>query len=101
MDFNPRAREGRDAVSVYLMHTSLNFNPRAREGRDREMESCPLLRIAISIHAPVKGATQTAPPRHRRFGNFNPRAREGRDLTALNRIVTRRISIHAPVKGAT
>ena len=98
------------------------FNPRSREGSD-----APLLHDgdveAISIHAPVKGATRSSAgsrpcrrhfnPRsregsddhagqgHKQDEDFNPRSREGSDrvVAALpGRIV---ISIHAPVKGAT
>ena len=32
--FNPRAREGRDALSVKNGVLDARFNPRAREGRD-------------------------------------------------------------------
>ena len=32
--FNPRAREGRDAVSAARAQAEVGFNPRAREGRD-------------------------------------------------------------------
>jgi len=58
--------------------------------------------VAVSIHAPVKGATkhgssQTPTPR-----SFDPRARERRDEIpedGAHPIV--KVSIHAPVKGAT
>ncbi len=36
--------------------------------------------FVVSIHAPVKGATQFARWRLRSCLGFNPRAREGRDL---------------------
>jgi len=53
------------------------FNPRAREGRD-----IPKIEVerheAVSIHAPVKGATRLPIARTARL-RFNPRAREGRD----------------------
>ena len=32
--FNPRAREGRDAVMFLCFIGLMRFNPRAREGRD-------------------------------------------------------------------
>jgi len=54
--FNPRAREGRDAIRTMMAPAITNFNPRAREGRD------PFLR-----------------PTRRKYSYFNPRAREGRD----------------------
>ena len=33
--FNPRAREGRDALLYIYVGIDFSFNPRAREGRDR------------------------------------------------------------------
>ena len=56
--------------------------------------------IAVSIHAPVWGATI-------RYGlwltfrGFNPRTRVGCDKAWLSRHVHRNVSIHAPVWGAT
>ena len=55
-----------------------DFNPRSREGSDSEAEPSGL-KLVISIHAPVKGAT---------CGLFQGHA-------------VGHISIHAPVKGAT
>ena len=54
----------------------------------------------ISIHAPVKGAT------HRRArwahqSDFNPRSREGSDAEENAQSGVQLISIHAPAKGAT
>ena len=55
----------------------------------------------ISIHAPVKGATEASTGSVGPDPDFNPRTREGCDL--LSREFRRHslISIHAPVKGAT
>ena len=56
----------------------------------------------ISIHAPVKGATDARQHRSGFTHDFNPRTREGCDggcgLQVFN---AKGISIHAPVKGAT
>ena len=38
---------------------------------------------AVSIHAPVKGATGCSMPTESVIASFNPRAREGRDLISL------------------
>jgi len=57
---------------------------------------------AVSIHAPVKGATCASSASTSATVSFNPRAREGRDLHVVGvgpRL--RKVSIHAPVKGAT
>ena len=55
-NFNPRSREGSDPRQASCSPTWRNFNPRSREGSD--VGRCDLKRLtAISIHAPVKGAT--------------------------------------------
>ena len=77
-DFNPRSREGSDAVSARAAQMWLYFNPRSREGSDFLM-ALGLIFPWISIHAPVKGATSVK----------------------FVEILLARISIHAPVKGAT
>ena len=78
----------------------MNFNPRSREGSDR-----PALAGGrtnpISIHAPVKGATQACRYGLVAPGYFNPRSREGSDNYACEQAKRSSISIHAPVKGAT
>ena len=61
---------------------AINFNPRAREGRDTYGDYCFYISISISIHAPVKGATRNSLILVDTSFDFNPRAREGRDLTA-------------------
>ena len=78
-DFNPRSREGSDAVILYHKCIFRNFNPRSREGSD----------VSQSYISP--------PP----FINFNPRSREGSDQATHERYDIFRISIHAPAKGAT
>ena len=55
------------------------FNPRAREGRDYKKHGFFKGYIFVSIHAPVKGATDYL----------------------LGQGVPWLVSIHAPVKGAT
>ena len=57
---------------------------------------------AISIHAPVKGATGFLPVSAGPSDYFNPRTREGCDFNrSIYICFTLVISIHAPVKGAT
>ena len=56
----------------------------------------------ISIHAPVKGATEPRGCRDGKSKYFNPRSREGSDQQLHHQESDRHaISIHAPVKGAT
>ena len=54
--FNPRSREGSDSRHDHHQQPKRHFNPRSREGSDG---SYPAIAsgVAISIHAPVKGAT--------------------------------------------
>jgi len=97
--FNPRAREGRDAVlavkretKVVSIHAPVKGATQAGD-RDRA-------RRDVSIHAPVKGATCRVRG-CRRPARFNPRAREGRDNARAQHHAGSDVSIHAPVKGAT
>ena len=55
--FNPRSREGSDALAWILSDRGSRFNPRSREGSDRMGAWDMEFDIAVSIHAPVKGAT--------------------------------------------
>ena len=54
--FNSRAREGRDGRSFFVEGFYRGFNSRAREGRDVPQQSATQP-VAVSIHAPVRGAT--------------------------------------------
>jgi len=76
--FNPRAREGRDKALITASKAVIGFNPRAREGRDSPGMIHAGVSYAVSIHAPVKGATPSLSYDISPCG-FNPRAREGRD----------------------
>ena len=76
--FNPRSREGSDYYTARRATCVQDFNPRSREGSD-DVRRVMLWVQGISIHAPVKGATD---------GHGRGIGRRG-------------ISIHAPVKGAT
>ena len=80
LNFNPRAHEGRDVLSVISILSISYFNPRAHEGRD-PIPSPALFNFSkeISIHAPMRGATVV----------YLCNSRKGI------------ISIHAPMRGAT
>ena len=58
--------------------------------------------LTISIHAPVRGATTAnctcVSPN---LWHFNPRSREGSDGLLIKKLNIYGISIHAPVRGAT
>ena len=57
----------------------MDFNPRPREGSDNRLESM-LKEAQISIHAPVKGATEVWGCFFLYPSDFNPRPREGSDF---------------------
>ena len=61
-----------------------------------------VIELGISIHAPVKGATNNTGVPGVSVFNFNPRTREGCDANNQHSYpIAFSISIHAPVKGAT
>ncbi len=99
--FNPRSREGSDAITAQELPrldgisihapakgaTSLVLKGTQRKiisihapakGATPESISRPLL-SAISIHAPAKGATKCSIILIKHHINFNPRSREGSD----------------------
>ena len=121
--FNPRSREGSDIWRKlhcrisYRFQSTLprrerqhteskhcvrnHFNPRSREGSDASSRRNGLVFLAISIHAPAKGATQKQLRilTIQKFQSTLPR-RE-RHVTAAQEAANSAISIHAPAKGAT
>ena len=113
--------KGATSYSFSYTTTYCYFNPRSREGSDAK-EVFLTTKKRISIHAPVKGATElylkrvlipefqsTLPWRERPLYirvlqhqiYFNPRSREGSDANRQVDRFSALISIHAPVKGAT
>ncbi len=78
-----------------------NFNPRSREGSDALWQSRILHFYQISIHAPAKGATNNMEEKDNGKNYFNPRSREGSDQAYQSDFADLIISIHAPAKGAT
>ena len=57
-NFNPRSREGSDWSNPAMMTPLRYFNPRSREGSDSALAEETTESNQISIHAPVKGATE-------------------------------------------
>ena len=123
-NFNPRLREGGDALaqSHPLRISGFQSTPPRRRRRDLELHAS--IWFTISIHASAKEATsgkasctagiefQSTPPRRRRrspvgqsgtdFLYFNPRLREGGDQChTFLAPLSRTISIHASAKEAT
>ncbi|SDZ33303.1 hypothetical protein SAMN05421547_11865 [Delftia lacustris] len=83
-----------------LRSSGPGFNPRARTGRDKAPYSLART-IAVSIHAPARGATGGIGGSRNARGGFNPRARTGRDRFELVVLLAQIVSIHAPARGAT
>ena len=122
-DFNPRSREGSDAIALSAASGVSDFNPRSREGSDRQYSNAvyfssrfqstlprrerliPVIierRLdVISIHAPAKGATyiDRVDTLHPRISIHAPA--KGATTQGWQESARRGISIHAPAKGAT
>ena len=75
--FNPRTRDGCEAVYFSGINRAVRFNPRTRDGCE-EARSSGFFSTGVSIHAPVMGAKAAA-------GNHRS---------------SNAVSIHAPVMGA-
>ena len=101
MSFNSRTREGCDKEDECQVLAFRGFNSRTREGCDLPRGRCPQLFWTVSIHAPGRGATRSAPSNSCYHLGFNSRTREGCDRSRC--LLTRRslVSIHAPGRGAT
>jgi len=79
-----------------------NFNPRSPAGSDPELFKRDGGLKAISIHAPLRGATDILFHVYTPLYNFNPRSPAGSDEQAIAYFEDAiRISIHAPLRGAT
>ena len=81
-NFNPRTREGCDAVSLANVDKALQISIHApvKGATGPRRLIAPHFRAGISIHAPVKGATVCRVSAHKPVvPNFNPRTREGCD----------------------
>ena len=81
LSFNPRAREGRDVklLAAALHREFLVVSIHAPVRGATQGDQYPRQGLAVSIHAPVRGATTTTCPAGPASPGFNPRAREGRD----------------------
>ena len=102
MDFNPRSREGSDAVLRPLLECVILISIHAPARGATPLYDCFPLLHTISIHAPARGATRTMTMPSGFVKYFNPRSREGSDgilRTVRTKIIM--ISIHAPARGAT
>ena len=98
--FNSRTRKGCDAARrLWLKDRGVSIHAPVK-GATENIKPLDILRD-VSIHAPVKGATGNGRPGESGRNCFNSRTRKGCDgATPCGRTV-RTVSIHAPVKGAT
>ncbi len=97
--FNPRAPAGRDSLTRAAAAGS--FNPRAPAGRDPQPGQGATAR-AVSIHAPLRGATGRRQRGEQILGLFqSTRPCGARPDQQRQGGHDRRVSIHAPLRGAT
>ena len=98
--FNPRTREGCDVVGRNVIKSRfISIHAPVKGATERKLQSKRLQRI--SIHAPVKGATPVSfeKPRNPRISIHAPV--KGATSNKKLKEKLEAISIHAPVKGAT
>ena len=99
--FNPRPRAGGDLRPSHRRPRARCFNPRPRAGGDQLQRAHAVELDAVSIHAPVLGATALQARSSRPTKSFNPRPRAGGDGRGDAAGRPDGVSIHAPVLGAT
>ena len=101
INFNPRSREGSDVFCCKPNNFNIHFNPRSREGSD-DVSKLIILSINISIHAPARGATESAFHQGDLKNLFQSTLPRGERLIELQlHQMHLFISIHAPARGAT
>ena len=99
-DFNPRSREGSDALNTVGIPSSFISIHAPAKGATFSKASSRYL-INISIHAPAKGATGH-PLQRVNIQTISIHApAKGATLSEVVLMSTYEISIHAPAKGAT
>ena len=83
-----------------MQTSSCCFNPRAREGRDLPGVR-PEPHRAVSIHAPVRGATYDWNMQYSERDVSIHAPVRGATTKHTNKKPSQHVSIHAPVRGAT
>ena len=78
-DFNPRTREGCDAIDIGSETLGVISIHAPVKGATNPELTFPESTFEISIHAPVKGATRAHLDPLSAENHFNPRTREGCD----------------------
>ena len=99
--FNPRSREGSDPVTrLYPQKIQKFQSTLPRRERLSQISSCMGF-LAISIHAPAKGATEDRNITESHFSISIHAPAKGATLNRDLLLEKEKISIHAPAKGAT
>ena len=97
---SPHPHGERPAYAV-LCRDSPDFNPRSPRGERPQFRADLVKLIAISIHAPVRGATNVDPQRFMDFYISIHAPVRGATCVWMCHLRQATISIHAPVRGAT
>ena len=69
-------------IRLFVGYKNFFFNPRSREGSDA-VEFVYSNLTPFSIHAPARGATMAIKKPYMIIAHFNPRSREGSDTFYL------------------
>ena len=95
-------REGRRRTLDVMSRHHAGFDPRPRARGDCRRSAMPSALLNVSIHAPARGATASAPSTRLPESCFDPRPRARGDATSMTAEAARDgVSIHAPARGAT
>ena len=100
MNFNPRSYKRSDSKRRWEKNIFYYFNPRSYKRSDR-VRSPIFCKLCISIHAPTRGATPSAPNRLAVFIISIHAPTRGATIALQLKIIILTISIHAPTRGAT
>ena len=95
----PPPRGGEPKLKEMRCHY-MDFNSRPREGANMVWHCLPSFRLSISIPAPARGRTETAPARTGWNAYFNSRPREGANPCAQRRAGRFRNFNSRPREGA-
>ena len=95
-------RGGRRTASEWTVPASRRFNPRPRAGGDKVDALASIAAIAVSIHAPARGATIAWAEQAAWCNGFQSTPpRGGRHCQTPRLSAASSVSIHAPARGAT
>ena len=99
--FNPRSHEGSDGNGCISSKTIKEVSIHAPMKGATQLKQVCEEKEFVSIHAPMKGATHRGNSSEPLLWCFNPRSHEGSDFKVWYPNGYNGVSIHAPMKGAT